>query len=633
MKTKELERVYFICDSPIQEYQIHKTITGLDLTGIPSKTLNVINSKETGIRIDIKIKDNYENCIADQIKEFQDFLKELELPMTVENMNKVIEHTGFKFDEDFEIPYQIIGMNKEEFLNYYLNHDSKEHDKLKKFCINILKYVVYKQAVYTDYSEYYGDNVFNYFPIFYRLENYNSWQTMLDKMKVDLLDNKSIMSCIDSITIFTPFIIDISSQSYLMFKGSENDLSNLDKLIISDSTIIVKQRYTDESIEDAEFRLNNFDIVAKSNVPKNLLYYIYELDSKPIKYTDDYLIERIKKDNTYEFMYKLLKPIDEDIIIEGQPINIDMIKKIQIFELNNDQETVKPVISWEEIASNPIEVKYEDGSIESYQDDTLVFDNLIIRILPYEHQKLKYDELKYKIKFMTMKEYLESEEFQLEVSDIDKQDSMDYLQNTKYLRVDNEIDKTIPTLKIRVWEDTLAETLRQCTTRAQKVKEIISKRNIETSEQVKDIKPEEISEEIINSLNNVVSNQLKLINVSIIPYTEETLVNDLVKLGLKNPEPTLIFSNIKQTVLNSEKIWKELEILFSNVDIKPDNKSIYMQLIKESCSNILTEIIKLNNDIFKEILNDYVNKKINFSTACASLNKSMIQVCLAAVEE
>ena len=115
---EKLERLHFICDSPIQEYQIHKKIINEDITGIPFNLIRVINSDNEGIQLDINIKKHSEDVVANQLIMFRDFLDNKNLDFNIENLNKIISHTGFKFDDDIEIPRVILGMNKSEILNY-----------------------------------------------------------------------------------------------------------------------------------------------------------------------------------------------------------------------------------------------------------------------------------------------------------------------------------------------------------------------------------------------------------------------------------------------------------------------------------------------------------------------------------
>lgn len=645
MKESKLERVNIICDSPTQEYQVHKSIIGEDLTWVPSDKLEVINSDEEGIIVKLNIKKNSEKVVVRQLLELRDFLNSQELDFTTFNINSAIGHTGFEFDPSVEIPRILVNMSEAEILNYHINIKDEERENWKKLYIEVLKYVIYKQAICTNYSEYYGDNVYEYFPVIYRQEDFSSFDKMKNKVMIDLLDNRVLIDCIESIQVFKSFRRDYAMNSYAIYNGRFDDLDNLDTLITSDTVISVKQRYSENgSVEGANYKINNYDVEASKNVPKNLLYMVCVADEQPISNTTDYTLEKIRLMDKYDLMINLVKPLEEEVIVKGTSVNYEMIKKIKVIGIVEKPELKKPEIKWSETEPESIPMDVEGQEVD-YIDNTLNMRNLIITIEPYQKQIMEYDELKKKIEFMSLYDFVTTNEFKMMSQDITEEEIKEYLANVKYkLTEDSNIDLSgqgdTAVAIIRDWQEMLPQVITMCIDRSIKVKKMLEKNSAvlsvevgRNSDGVMSAEDQIEFEDKINEINRIVADSIRTININTLQYLEDTLLYDLTKLSLSSPEDTLVFKYIKKVILNSDDIWDSISYLFDKTEVLSDNKKYLINLIREICSSTLINSMKLNNDIFKELLNNYVNGSSDFVETCSAMNRYIILICLSAVEE
>lgn len=645
MKDSKLERVNIICDSPRQEYQVHQSIIGEDITGLPSDKLEVIDSNDEGVLVKLNIKKNSEKVVITQLLELRDFISMQEMDFTVENINKVIEHTGFAFDTSIEVPRIIINMSEAELLNYHINIAEDEKENWKKLYIEVLKYVIYKQAICTDYSLDYGDNVYEYFPILYKIENFKDFRSLIDKVMIDLLDNKVLINCIESIKVFKKFKHNYEMNSYVIYKGRPDDLDNLDILITADMVLSLKQRYSiDGSLESSVTQINPYDYEASKNVPKNLYYVICESDEKTITDEMDYICEKLKVMDKYDLMISLVKPLEEEIIIHGVPVNHEMIKKIKIIGIVKDENLKTPEIKWTETEPDKIPMEV-DGKEVYYVDNSLNMHNLIIMIEPYQKQVMEYDELKKKIKFMSLFEFLDTKECKSIAEGITEEEIGEFLGDCKYkLAKNSNIDLSgnseTQVAIIRDWEESVPNILKVCIDRSVKVHKLLEKNSAimsaiaskNNSTSMTDEEKQEFDNKV-TEINRIVAESIRNINISAIQYLEDTLLYDLTKLSLSNPEDTLVFKYIKRTILNSEEIWDDLSFLFEKAEVLSDNKKFLVNLIREICSNTLLNSMKLNNEIFKELLRGYVTREVDFVETCSEMNRYIISICLTAVGE
>ena len=624
---EKLERLHFICDSPTQEYQIHKKIINEDITGIPFNLIRVINSDNEGIQLDINIKKHSEDVVANQLIMFRDFLDNKNLDFNIENLNKIISHTGFKFDDDVEIPRVILGMNKSEILNYNISVADKSLETWKKLYINILKYVIYKQAVCVNYSEYFEDNVYEDFRIRYYLNDYKDFQDMINKMLIDVVDNKVLLECIESVTVFKKFNYSMPIESYTISRSKYDDINNIKELITTDAVISLKQRFTHtDSIEDAEFKITKNDFIASKKLPKNLMYYICELDEKPINNQYNYKYEKWLKSDYFNRIYNMVKPLEEDVEIKQAVVNSDLLNSIKIFGIREVEELKKPEIIWEENESKKEEV-YEDGVLVDYKDCEISLKNLVIKIMPYQKQIMEYEEIKDKIKFMTLYGYMNEEITDKELEEYENLNDFLALKYEENSGIDLSGNGEALVAKIRDWDSSLEEAIISIINRAIKVHKLLEENSANlASSKLSDV-------EIASEINRIVSNKIRMINVNLIQYNEEELISDLSKLSLGFPEYTKILNYIMLNVINSDDVWKSLSKVFGQTKILNDNKKIFINLIQEIINISLIDAIRINNEAFKEIMNKYVEDEIDFVNACTTLNRYIISICLSVTED
>lgn len=262
----------FYTKNSLLTYYIGKSITGLDLSSIPTPKINIIYIEDQSFinTMGISFKSNYNNykskLILDEIIHFYNVFNDLRMEYNFNSVNEYISPFGIKFDE---IPGNL-EINEDDiyyrFCKIISNKtESLENDKyFKNLYENMYKYLYYIFSNITDSTDveidYYSDymRVTTYYNIIEsgRFNNIKGQvQKILDKIVLEFIEFPFLMEMIDEITIYQPH----SSSNNINFS-----LIN-DSICITNQTKLINVIDTYSSMYSYEFTGNFKDYILYSN--------------------------------------------------------------------------------------------------------------------------------------------------------------------------------------------------------------------------------------------------------------------------------------------------------------------------------------------------------------------------------
>ena len=262
----------FYTKNTLLTYYIGKSITGLDLSSIPTPKINIIYIEDQSFinTMGISFKSNYNSykskLILDEIIHFYNIFDDLRVKYNFKSINEYISPFGIKFDE---MPGNL-EINREDIYYRFCRMissktESSEDDKyFKHLYENMYKYLYYTFSNITDSTDieidYYSDymRVTSYYNIIEsgRFGNIKGQlQKILDKIVLEFIEFPFLMDMIDEITIYQPY----STSNNINFS-----LIN-DSMCITNHTKLINVIDTYSSTYSYEFTGNFKDYILYSN--------------------------------------------------------------------------------------------------------------------------------------------------------------------------------------------------------------------------------------------------------------------------------------------------------------------------------------------------------------------------------
>lgn len=583
--------------------------------------MRTVNSKEPTIALKYNLDLGIEYIIIEEIYNILNLLGQNNIDFTIKNVNEAIKHTGFALSEDIGDVRFLEGKSILDLARLHLkmgDTPTEQWDIWKKMYEEILRFLVYKTIPPSERTTFKLGKRKQY-TIVYRSEDGSTIESLINRVKIDLLDNSVIIPLVEEIIINVPFKPAIENlNEYATFLGDIRDhrffdLTNSTDFFISFKKLINMQN---DSIKEAKYRLTDADVKARRASMPSYSFFIETLEDKPMCLEELYREAKIRYANWEELLIAESLPVAYNTEIPDVEINKDNLSSINVKNLINKINENKPIVSWNKETYDMLK---EDGNIDMEDIDIenaeIILDNLSKPVT-------SYDNLKEIVKFRSLADIIYTPELEVAVPYTD--DMEDFINEIIFntddsdLGIDLNANKGALILKLEVSDDTIATAISKITTRIKSAKNKIEQEYQKVTNNI-NLSKEEI-EVAARKIDKVVNDRFMSLELSSINYTEGALLKDLISLSKGKSQDTLLLNKVREHIVSGNNIFNALDETVKVKNQVEDIQNAYKLLIAKVVDSVINSVLNSCSDEYKQLINDWTTGRIEEQEVIHKMN-------------
>lgn len=583
--------------------------------------MRTVNSKEPTIALKYNLDLGIEYIIIEEIYNILNLLGQNNIDFTIKNVNEAIKHTGFALSEDIGDVRFLEGKSILDLARLHLkmgDTSTEQWDIWKKMYEEILRFLVYKTIPPSERTTFKLGKRKQY-TIVYRSEDGSTIESLINRVKIDLLDNSVIIPLVEEIIINVPFKPAIENlNEYATFLGDIRDhrffdLTNSTDFFISFKKLINMQN---DSIKEAKYRLTDADVKARRASMPSYSFFIETLEDKPMSLEELYREAKIRYANWEELLIAESLPVAYNTEIPDVEINKDNLSSINVKNLINKINENKPIVSWNKETYDMLK---EDGNIDMEDIDIenaeIILDNLSKPVT-------SYDNLKEIVKFRSLADIIYTPE--LEVATPYTDDMEDFVNEIIFntddsdLGIDLNANKGALILKLEVSDDTIATAISKITTRIKSAKNKIEQEYQKVTNNI-NLSKEEIGV-AARKIDKVVNDRFMSLELSSINYTEGALLKDLISLSKGKSQDTLLLNKVREHIVSGNNIFNALDETVNVKDQVEDIQNAYKLLIAKVVDSVINSVLNSCSEEYKQLINDWTIGRIEEQEVIHKMN-------------
>lgn len=583
--------------------------------------MRTVNSKEPTIALKYNLDLGIEYIIIEEIYNILNLLGQNNIDFTIKNVNEAIKHTGFALSEDIGDVRFLEGKSILDLARLHLkmgDTSTEQWDIWKKMYEEILRFLVYKTIPPSERTTFKLGKRKQY-TIVYRSDDGSTIESLINRVKIDLLDNSVIIPLVEEIIINVPFKPAIENlNEYATFLGDIRDhrffdLTNSTDFFISFKKLINMQN---DSIKEAKYRLTDADVKARRASMPSYSFFIETLEDKPMSLEELYREAKIRYANWEELLIAESLPVAYNTEIPDVEINKDNLSSINVKNLINKINENKPIISWNKETYDMLK---EDGNIDMEDIDIenaeIILDNLSKPVT-------SYDNLKEIVKFRSLADIIYTPELEVAIPYTD--DMEDFVNEIIFntddsdLGIDLNANKGALILKLEVSDDTIATAISKITTRIKSAKNKIEQEYQKVTNNI-NLSKEEIGV-AARKIDKVVNDRFMSLELSSINYTEGALLKDLISLSKGKSQDTLLLNKVREHIVSGNNIFNALDETVNVKDQVEDIQNAYKLLIAKVVDSVINSVLNSCSEEYKQLINDWTIGRIEEQEVIHKMN-------------
>lgn len=583
--------------------------------------MRTVNSKEPTIALKYNLDLGIEYIIIEEIYNILNLLGQNNIDFTIKNVNEAIKHTGFALSEDIGDVRFLEGKSILDLARLHLkmgDTPTEQWDIWKKMYEEILRFLVYKTIPPSERTTFKLGKRKQY-TIVYRSEDGSTMESLINRVKIDLLDNSVIIPLVEEIIINVPFKPAIENlNEYATFLGDIRDhrffdLTNSTDFFISFKKLINMQN---DSIKEAKYRLTDADVKARRASMPSYSFFIETLEDKPMSLEELYREAKIRYANWEELLIAESLPVAYNTEIPDVEINKDNLSSINVKNLINKINENKPIVSWNKETYDMLK---EDGNLDMEDIDIenaeIILDNLSKPVT-------SYDNLKEIVKFRSLADIIYTPELEVAIPYTD--DMEDFVNEIIFntddsdLGIDLNANKGALILKLEVSDDTIAMAISKITTRIKSAKNKIEQEYQKVTNNI-NLSKEEI-EVAARKIDKVVNDRFMSLELSSINYTEGALLKDLISLSKGKSQDTLLLNKVREHIVSGNNIFNALDETVNVKDQVEDIQNAYKLLIAKVVDSVINSVLNSCSEEYKQLINDWTIGRIEEQEVIHKMN-------------
>lgn len=596
--------------------------------------MRTVNSKEPTIALKYNLDLGIEYIIIEEIYNILNLLGQNNIDFTVSNINEAIRHTGFALSEDIGDVRFLEGKSILDLARLHLKMGDTTNDQWdiwKRMYEEILRFLVYKTIPPSERTNFKLGKRKQY-TIVYRSEDGSTIESLINRVKIDLLDNAVMIPLVEEIIINVPFKPAIENlNEYSTFLGDIRDhrffdLTNSTDFFISFKKLINTQN---DSIKEAKYRLTDADIKARKASMPSYSFFIETLEDRPMSLEELYREAKVRYANWEELLIAESLPVAYNTEIPDVEINKDNLSSINVKNLINKINENKPIVSWNKETYDMLK---EDGNLNMEDIDIenaeIILDNLSKPVT-------SYDNLKEIVKFRSLADIIYTPELEVAIPYTD--DMEDFVNEIIFnaddsdLGIDLNANKGALILKLEVSDDTIATAISKITTRIKSAKSKIEKEYQKVTNNI-NLSQEEI-EVAARKIDKVVNDRFMSLELSSINYTEGALLKDLISLSKGKSQDTLLLNKVREHIVSGNNIFNALNETVNVKDQVEDIQNAYKLLIAKVVDSVINSVLNSCNEEYKQLINDWTTGRIEEQEVIHKMNDIITRRYWDMVEE
>lgn len=583
--------------------------------------MRTVNSKEPTIALKYNLDLGIEYIIIEEIYNILNLLGQNNIDFTIKNVNEAIKHTGFALSEDIGDVRFLEGKSILDLARLHLkmgDTPTEQWDIWKKMYEEILRFLVYKTIPPSERTTFKLGKRKQY-TIVYRSEDGSTIESLINRVKIDLLDNSVIIPLVEEIIINVPFKPAIENlNEYATFLGDIRDhrffdLTNSTDFFISFKKLINMQN---DSIKEAKYRLTDADVKARRASMPSYSFFIETLEDKPMCLEELYREAKIRYANWEELLIAESLPVAYNTEIPDVEINKDNLSSINVKNLINKINENKPIVSWNKETYDMLK---EDGNLDMEDIDIenaeIILDNLSKPVT-------SYDNLKEIVKFRSLADIIYTPELEVAIPYTD--DMEDFVNEIIFntddsdLEIDLNANKGALILKLEVSDDTIATAISKITTRIKSAKNKIEQEYQKVTNNI-NLSKEEIGV-AARKIDKVVNDRFMSLELSSINYTEGALLKDLISLSKGKSQDTLLLNKVREHTVSGNNIFNALDETVNVKDQVEDIQNAYKLLIAKVVDSVINSVLNSCSEEYKQLINDWTIGRIEEQEVIHKMN-------------
>lgn len=583
--------------------------------------MRTVNSKEPTIALKYNLDLGIEYIIIEEIYNILNLLGQNNIDFTIKNVNEAIKHTGFALSEDIGDVRFLEGKSILDLARLHLkmgDTPTEQWDIWKKMYEEILRFLVYKTIPPSERTTFKLGKRKQY-TIVYRSEDGSTIESLINRVKIDLLDNSVIIPLVEEIIINVPFKPAIENlNEYATFLGDIRDhrffdLTNSTDFFISFKKLINMQN---DSIKEAKYRLTDADVKARRASMPSYSFFIETLEDKPMCLEELYREAKIRYANWEELLIAESLPVAYNTEIPDVEINKDNLSSINVKNLINKINENKPIVSWNKETYDMLK---EDGNLDMEDIDIenaeIILDNLSKPVT-------SYDNLKEIVKFRSLADIIYTPELEVAIPYTD--DMEDFVNEIIFntddsdLGIDLNANKGALILKLEVSDDTIATAISKITTRIKSAKNKIEQEYQKVTNNI-NLSKEEIGV-AARKIDKVVNDRFMSLELSSINYTEGALLKDLISLSKGKSQDTLLLNKVREHIVSGNNIFNALDETVKVKDQVEDIQNAYKLLIAKVVDSVINSVLNSCSEEYKQLINDWTIGRIEEQEVIHKMN-------------
>lgn len=583
--------------------------------------MRTVNSKEPTIALKYNLDLGIEYIIIEEIYNILNLLGQNNIDFTIKNVNEAIKHTGFALSEDIGDVRFLEGKSILDLARLHLkmgDTPTEQWDIWKKMYEEILRFLVYKTIPPSERTTFKLGKRKQY-TIVYRSEDGSTIESLINRVKIDLLDNSVIIPLVEEIIINVPFKPAIENlNEYATFLGDIRDhrffdLTNSTDFFISFKKLINMQN---DSIKEAKYRLTDADVKARRASMPSYSFFIETLEDKPMCLEELYREAKIRYANWEELLIAESLPVAYNTEIPDVEINKDNLSSINVKNLINKINENKPIVSWNKETYDMLK---EDGNLDMEDIDIenaeIILDNLSKPVT-------SYDNLKEIVKFRSLADIIYTPELEVAIPYTD--DMEDFVNEIIFntddsdLGIDLNANKGALILKLEVSDDTIATAISKITTRIKSAKNKIEQEYQKVTNNI-NLSKEEIGV-AARKIDKVVNDRFMSLELSSINYTEGALLEDLISLSKGKSQDTLLLNKVREHIVSGNNIFNALDETVNVKDQVEDIQNAYKLLIAKVVDSVINSVLNSCSEEYKQLINDWTIGRIEEQEVIHKMN-------------
>lgn len=583
--------------------------------------MRTVNSKEPTIALKYNLDLGIEYIIIEEIYNILNLLGQNNIDFTIKNVNEAIKHTGFALSEDIGDVRFLEGKSILDLARLHLkmgDTSTEQWDIWKKMYEEILRFLVYKTIPPSERTTFKLGKRKQY-TIVYRSDDGSTIESLINRVKIDLLDNSVIIPLVEEIIINVPFKPAIENlNEYATFLGDIRDhrffdLTNSTDFFISFKKLINMQN---DSIKEAKYRLTDADVKARRASMPSYSFFIETLEDKSMSLEELYREAKIRYANWEELLIAESLPVAYNTEIPDVEINKDNLSSINVKNLINKINENKPIISWNKEIYDMLK---EDGNLDMEDIDIenaeIILDNLSKPVT-------SYDNLKEIVKFRSLADIIYTPELEVAVPYTD--DMEDFINEIIFntddsdLGIDLNANKGALILKLEVSDDTIATAISKITTRIKSAKNKIEQEYQKVTNNI-NLSKEEIGV-AARKIDKVVNDRFMSLELSSINYTEGALLKDLISLSKGKSQDTLLLNKVREHIVSGNNIFNALNETVNVKNQVEDIQNAYKLLIAKVVDSVINSVLNSCSDEYKQLINDWTTGGIEEQEVVHKMN-------------